>query len=94
MWSGYINRIDEYLDETITKIKKRWLKSDKQELERLKQLHEQAEKETDIAREKYYKLRDKEDRLQTKIDKLYAKYSYEKKVKVKNPHYDEEYHAI
>ena len=82
------NITNEFLTEEIEKPKKNWLKKDKIELERLKKQSQKLEIEKEKASDIYSAALDKYNKNETKIDKLVGKYTYIKKVKVKNPYYD------
>ena len=83
------NITDEFLTEEIEKTKKNWLKKDKIELEMLKKQSQKLEIEKQKASDIYSAALDKYNKNETKIDKLVGKYTYIKKVKVKNEFYDE-----
>ena len=88
MWKSlYRNTWDEYLTETIEKIKKRWLKSDKIKLKQLEIEFEKSEKECEEAHQKYMKLLNKNLKISNQIDKLNKKYTYKQTKKVLNPDY-------
>ena len=92
MWrSRYRNTWDEYITETIEKVKKRWLKSDKVKLKQLQIEFEKSEKECEEAHQKYMKLLNKNLKISNQIDKLNNKYTYKQTKKVLNPHYSKEY---
>jgi len=86
---SYLNTWDKYLTEIVEKIKTRWLKKDKDKLKKLKIKAKQLEEETDKARKIYYDLENKLDNVENSIYKLNQKYTYKKKVKVKNLDYKE-----
>ena len=82
------NTWDKFLTEEIKKTKKKWLKKDKLNLEKLKKQSKKLEEEKQKASDIYQAAIDKYNKNETKIDKLVGKYTYIKKVKVKNPYYD------
>ena len=84
------NTWDKFLTEVVDKIKKRWLKRDKQQLKQLELQSKKLETERDIAYSNYTKIVDKFEKVEGKIYRLNKKYTYQKKVKVKNPYYKEE----
>jgi len=83
------NTWDKFLTEEIEKTKKKWLKKDKLNLEKLKKQSKKLEEEKQKAHDIYQAALDKYNKNETKIDKLVGKYTYVKKVKVKNPYYEE-----
>ena len=87
---GYYDTWNEYFTEFVDKIKKRWLKKDKQQLKELELQSKKLDIERDIAYSNYRKIVDKCEKVENKIYKLNKKYTYQKKVKVKNPYYKEE----
>ena len=87
---GYYDTWNEYFIEFVDKIKKRWLKKDKQQLKELELQSKKLDIERDIAYSNYRKIVDKCEKVENKIYKLNKKYTYQKKVKVKNPYYKEE----
>ena len=84
------NTWDKFLTEVVDKIKKRWLKKDKQQLKELELQSKKLDIERDIAYSNYTKIVDKCEKVENKIYRLNKKYTYQKKVKVKNPYYREE----
>jgi len=86
MGNGF-NTWDEFLTKVIEKIKKRWLKKDKQKLKELEKKYEETNKQCQVAYDKYFSLRNKSASISDSIDRLYKKYTSVKKVKLKNPHY-------
>lgn len=86
MGNGF-NFWDEFLTKEIEKIKKRWLKKDKQKLEELEKKYEETNKQCQAAYNKYLSLSNKTADISDSIDRLYKKYTSVKKVKLKNPHY-------
>ena len=86
MGNGF-NFWDEFLTKEIEKIKKRWLKKDKQKLEELEKKYEETNKQCQAAYDKYLSLSNKTADISDSIDRLYKKYTSVKKVKLKNPHY-------
>ena len=88
MLTYHRNTWDEFLTEEIKKTKKKWLKKDKLNLEKLKKQSKKLEEEKQKASDIYQATIDKYNKNETKIDKLVGKYTYIKKVKVKNPYYD------
>ena len=84
------NTWDEYLTEIVNTIKVRWFKKDKDKLKKLKNKAKQLQNETDIAERVYFDLRNKLDNVENSIYKLNDKYTYQKKIKIKNPDYREE----
>ena len=87
---GYsVNYWDKFLIEIVDKIKKRWLKKDKQQLKELELQSKKLDIERDIAYSNYRKIVDKCEKVENKIYKLNKKYTYSKKIKVKNPYYKE-----
>ena len=87
---GYYDTWNEYFIEFVDKIKKRWLKKDKQQLKELELQSKKLKIERDIAYSNYKKIVDKCDKVENKIQRLNKKYTYQKKVKVKNPYYKKE----
>ena len=87
---GYYDTWNEYFIEFVDKIKKRWLKKDKQQLKELELQSKKLDIERDIAYSNYRKIVDKCEKVENKIYKLNQKYTYQKKVKVKNPYYKKE----
>ena len=87
---GYYDTWNEYFIEFVDKIKKRWLKKDKQQLKELELQSKKLKIERDIAYSNYKKIVDKCDKVENKIYRLNKKYTYQKKVKVKNPYYKKE----
>ena len=87
---GYYDTWNEYFTEFVDKIKKRWLKKDKQQLKELELQSKKLDIERDIAYSNYRKIVDKCEKVENKIYKLNKKYTYQKKVKVKNPYYKKE----
>ena len=88
MGNGF-NFWDEFLTKEIEKIKKRWLKKDKQKLEELEKKYQETNKQCQAAYDKYLSLSNKTANISDSIDRLYKKYTSVKKVKLKNPHYIE-----
>ena len=86
---GYYDTWNEYFIEFINKIKKRWLKKDKQQLKELELQSKKLDIERDIAYSNYTKIVDKCEKVENKIYKLNQKYTYRKKIKVRNPYYKE-----
>ena len=86
MGNGF-NFWDEFLTKEIEKIKKRWLKKDKQKLEELEKKYEETNKQCQAAYNKYLSVSNKTADISDSIDRLYKKYTSVKKVKLKNPHY-------
>ena len=84
------NTWDKFLTEVVDKIKKRWLKKDKEQLKQLELQSKKLDIERDIAYSNYKKIRDKCEKVEDKIYRLNKKYTYQKKVKVKNPNYKKE----
>jgi len=82
------NTWDKFLTKEIEKTKKKWLKKDKLDLEKLKKQSKKLEEEKRKASDIYQAAIDKYNKNENKIDKLVGKYTYIKKVKVKNPYYD------
>jgi len=81
---------DKFLTEVVDKIKKRWLKKDKQQLKELELQSKKLDIERDIAYSNYKKIVDKCEKVENKIYRLNKKYTYSKKIKVKNPYYKKE----
>jgi len=86
---GYYDTWNEYFIEFINKIKKRWLKKDKEQLKQLELQSKKLDIERDIAYSNFRKIADKCEKVENKIYKLNQKYTYRKKVKVRNPYYKE-----
>ena len=86
MGNGF-NTWDEFLTKVIEKIKKRWLKKDKQKLKELEKKYKETNKQCQDAYDKYLSLTNKTSNISDSIDRLYKKYTSIKKVKLKNPHY-------
>jgi len=86
MGNGF-NTWDEFFTEVIEKIKKKWLKKDKQKLKELEKKYEETNKQCQAAYDKYLSLSNKTANISDSIDRLYKKYTSAKKVKLKNPHY-------
>ena len=84
------NTWDKYLTEIVNSIKVKWLKKDKDKLKKLENKAKQLQKETDIAERVYFDLRDKLENVENSIYKLNDKYTYQKKIKINNPHYKDE----
>ena len=88
MWKSlYRNTWDEYITETIEKVKKRWLKPDKIKLKQLQIELEKSEKECEEVNQKYMKLLNKNLKISNQIDKINKKYIYKQTKKVLNPNY-------
>jgi len=88
---GYsVNTWDKFFIEIVDKIKKKWLKKDKEQLKKLELQSKKLNIERDIAYSNYKKIRDKCEKVEDKIYRLNKKYTYQKKVKVYNPHYKKE----
>ncbi len=85
----YKNTWDKFLTKVVDKIKEKWLKRDKQQLKELELQSKKLEIERDIAYSNYTKIVDKCEKVENKIYKLNQKYTYRKKIKVRNPHYKE-----
>ena len=81
---------DKFLTEVVDKIKKRWLKKDKEQLKQLELQSKKLDIERDIAYSNYTKIVDKCEKVENKIYRLNKKYTYQKKVKVKDPYYRQE----
>jgi len=86
---GYYDTWNEYFIEFINKIKKRWLKKDKEQLKQLELQSKKLDIERDIAYSNFRKIADKCEKVENKIYKLNQKYIYRKKIKVRNPYYKE-----
>jgi ribosomal protein L24 len=86
---GYYDTWNEYFIEFINKIKKKWLKKDKEQLKQLELQSKKLDIERDIAYSNFRKIADKCEKVENKIYKLNQKYTYRKKIKVRNPHYKE-----
>jgi len=84
------NTWDKFLTEVVNKIKKRWLKKDKQQLKELELQSKKLDIERDIAYSNYKKIVDKCEKVENKIYRLNQKYTYQKKIKFKNPNYQRE----
>ena len=84
------NTWDKFLTEVVDKIKKRWLKKDKEQLKQLELQSKKLDIERDIAYSNYTKIVDKCEKVENKIYRLNKKYTYQKKIKVKNPDYQKE----
>jgi hypothetical protein len=84
------NTWDKFLTEIVDKIKKRWLKKDKQQLKELELQSKKLDIEKDIAYSNYIKIEKKCEKVENKIYRLNQKYTYQKKIKVKNPNYQKE----
>ena len=94
MGSGYyynlfLNVTDKFLIKTMDLIKKRWLKADKVKMQKLLKQKQETEKKEQDAFDKWSKLTNKNRNLEKQIDKLNKKYTYTKKVRVKNENYRE-----
>jgi uncharacterized protein (DUF3084 family) len=88
---GYsVNTWDKFLIKIVDEIKKKWLKKDKEQLKQLELQSKKLDIERDIAYSNYKKIRDKCEKVEDKIYRLNKKYTYQKKVKVKNPDYKKE----
>lgn len=88
---GYsVNTWDKFLIEIVDKIKKKWLKKDKEQLKQLELQSKKLDIERDIAYSNYTKIVDKCEKVENKIYRLNQKYTYQKKVKVENPYYKED----
>ena len=88
---GYsVNTWDKFLIKIVDEIKKKWLKKDKEQLKQLELQSKKLDIERDIAYSNYKKIRDKCEKVEDKIYRLNKKYTYQKKVKVKNPNYKKE----
>jgi len=90
----YINTTDKFITEKVEKVKKNWLKSDKEKLKILKEEEEKLENELDLLNQKENKLYSKKLKVEKQIDKINKKYSYTKKVRVKNVNYQEPKYEI
>ena len=84
-----VNRTDKFIIEEVKKVKKNWLKSDEKKLKELKIKLDKFEKEKEIAYNKWEKLDDKCIKIDKQIERINKKYTYTKKVKVKNENYKE-----
>jgi len=84
------NTWDKFLIKIVDKIKEKWLKKDKEQLKKLELQSKKLDIERDIAYSNYTKIVDKCEKVEKKIYKLNQKYTYQKKVKVKNPDYKKE----
>ena len=88
---GYsVNTWDKFLIKIVDEIKKKWLKKDKEQLKQLELQSKKLDIERDIAYSNYKKIRDKCEKVEDKIYRLNKKYTYQRKVKVKNPDYKKE----
>ena len=84
-----VNRTDKFITEEVKKIKKNWLKSDEKKLKELKIQSDKFKKEEQIAYDKWDKLNDKCIKIDKQIERINKKYTYIKKVRVKNENYRE-----
>ena len=82
-----VNRTDKFITEEVEKVKKNWLKSDEKKLKELKIQSDKFEKEKEIAYDKWNKLDNKCTKIDKQIEKINKKYTYIKKIKVKNKNY-------
>mgnify|MGYP003120355282 CR=1 FL=1 len=82
-----VNRTDKFITEEVEKVKKNWLKSDEKKLKELKIQSDKFEKEKEIAYDKWNKLDNKCIKIDKQIEKINKKYTYIKKIKVKNKNY-------
>jgi len=82
-----VNRTDKFITKEVQKVKKNWLKSDEKKLNELKIQSEKFERERKIAYNKWDKLFDKCEKIDKQIEKINQKYTYIKKIKVKNENY-------
>jgi chromosome segregation ATPase len=82
-----VNRTDKFITEEVEKVKKNWLKSDEKKLKKLKIQSDKFEKEKEIAYDKWNKLDNKCIKIDKQIEKINKKYTYIKKIKVKNKNY-------
>ena len=74
MGNGF-NTWDEFLTQVIEKIKKRWLKKDKQKLKELEKKYQETNKQCQAAYDEYLSLSNKVYYLSNSIDRLYKKYT-------------------
>jgi hypothetical protein len=84
-----VNRTDKFITEEVEKVKKNWLKSDEKKLKELKIQSDKFEKEKEIAYDKWDKLGNKCIEIDKQIKRINKKYTYIKKVRVKNENYRE-----
>ena len=84
-----VNRTDKFITEEVEKVKKNWLKSDEKKLKELKIQSDKFEKEKEIAYDKSHKLLNKCIKIDDQIERINKKYTYIKKVRVKNKNYRE-----
>ena len=84
-----VNRTDKFITEEVKKVKKNWLKSDEKKLKELKIQSDKFEKEKEIAYNKLDKLDNKCIKIDKQIERINKKYTYIKKVRVKNENYRE-----
>jgi len=84
-----VNRTDKFITEQVEKVKKNWLKSDEKKLKELKIQLDKFEKEKEIAYDRWDKLGNKCIKIDKQIERINKKYTYTKKVKVKNENYRE-----
>ena len=90
-YSNYddVNRTDKFITEEVEKVKKNWLKSDEKKLKELKIQSDKFKKEEQIAYDKWDKLDNKCIKIDKQIERINKKYTYTKKVRVKNENYRE-----
>ena len=84
----YPNTTDKFITEKVEKVKKNWLKSDEKKLKELKIKSDKFEKEKEIAYDKWDKLDNKCIKIDKQIERINKKYTYIKKVRVKNENYE------
>jgi len=84
-----VNRTDKFITEKVKKVKKNWLKSDEKKLKELKIQSDKFKKEEKIAYDKWDKLDNKCIKINKKIERINKKYTYIKKVRIKNENYRE-----
>jgi len=84
-----VNRTDKFITEEVKKVKKNWLKSDEKKLKELKIQSDKFEKEKEIAYDRWDKLDNKCIKIDKQIERINKKYTYTKKVRVKNENYRE-----
>ena len=87
-----VNRTDKFITDEVKKVKKNWLKADEKKLKELKIQSDKLKKEEQIAYDKWDKLDNKCIQIDKQIERINKKYTYIKKVRVKNENYREMEH--
>jgi len=85
---SWVNTTDKFITEVIYKIKKKWLKADKKQMQQLLKKKEEIDKEKDIINNKLHKLISESIKIDNEIDVLNKKYTYKRNIKVENKYYN------